>query len=408
MGFLDPKPLSVQAAAGAYEPKGAAAAAAAPKLDKTEAAATYSTPTQVNDAIAAGSVDRLGAWNAAVQNQATAPAIYVNLGDSIANGGNPTTASRAWVNRVTALFTNTPAARLDAATLTPAPSNGVMVYNGAVGGTTSANYLTDALVTRIGTLKPHLITHMVKANDQGTGITPATFRANLLSWINKIKAVSPNSVHVLINEHNRYDLASPAYPSDAYKDQLVSLAAETGAVFLDIGKEFKKHGLAGSDRYSLMDTDNLHFADRGNQVYAKIIGSFIGAPPVDYIPREVLRPSAAFTYGTFTTVTTVGTITIKPKPYLREGVLVADYFGAAGNNTQDLILRLTPSGGTRIDVMTHRMASTAQQNHPTSGFVTLEPNTTYTATLDLGIYSGTFTANGSAGYSQFYADLSPA
>jgi len=352
--------------------------------------------------------DPLKPWKDAVQNQTAAPAIYVNLGDSIANGGNPTTASRAWVNRVTALFTSTAAARLDATTLTPAPANGVMVYNGAVGGTTSANYLTDALVTRIGTLKPQLITHMVKANDQGQGITPATYRANLLSWINKIKAVSPNTVHVLINEHNRYDLASPAYSSDSYRDQLVSLAAETGAVFFDIAQEFKKHGIPGSDRYALMDTDNLHFADRGNQVYAKIIGTFIGAPPVDYIPRELVRPSGAFSYGTFSAVTTVGTITIKPKPYLREGTLAADYYGTAGNSTQDLILRLTPSGGTRIDVMTHRMPSGVLQNHPTSGYVTLEPNTAYTATLDLGIYSGSFTANGSAGYSQFYADLSPA
>lgn len=351
-----------------------------------------------------GVAPQLDTWTEALRYQQNACAVYVNLGDSIANGGNATSFPKAWVNRLAARFTDRLPTRLDATTLAAKPSNGVAVYNGAVGGRTSANYIDASYVSRIGTLKPHLITHMVKANDQGQGITPTQYKANILSWINQIKAVSPNTVHVLINQHARWD-GSFAYPSNDYRDKLVELATETGSAYLDIDRQFMKWGIPGEDRYKLMDTDLLHFHDRGNQVYAEIIGDYIGAPRIDYLPREIIR-ATSWAYGNLTTVTTVGEFEIKAKPYLREGLMYGSFYGAPGSNTVDMILRVTPDGGSRVDLNTVRLPW-AQQSHQISAPVTLLPNTRYLAQLDMGIYGSNFDANGNSGYSQFFADVSP-
>lgn len=405
MGFLDPKPLTTAEAATTY----AAKSVETSKLDKTEASNTYATKTQTAQDIAAVTADPLKPWKDALQSQANAPAIYVNLGDSIANGGNPTSESRRWFNRVSALLTNRPVVRLDDTVLTPAPANGVQVYNGAVGGKTSGDYLTDALVSRIGTLRPQIVTHMVATNDQGTGVSPTQYRANLKSWINKIKAASPNTVNILIGQQQRTDGIGTQNPWSAYMDQLRSLSAELGVPFLNIGAEFMTHGVPGSDRYKLMQ-DTLHFGNYGNRILAEIIGKYIGTPPWEYLPREVLKTGSAWTGGlkAANTTSTLNTFTIDPKPYIREGIVAADVY-AIVSTVADMEFHLVPAGGADTRLNVHRMTPGGTQNHAASAPISLEANTAYTLRLDVYTYSGsTSSFDGAAPYMQFYADLSPA
>ena len=416
--------LDVTVAADTYQTKLDAVADGIEALEtfetKANAGVTYATKTQTAADIAAGvgaavaeiKRDPMASWKAAVKNQATTPAVYLNLGDSIANGGNPTKGSLAWLNRVAALYTNRVADRLEGEPLTLPYPNGVHIYNGAVGGRTSANYLSDALIARIGQITPDLISHMVKANDQAQGISPNAFRANLKSWIDKAIVASPNSLHLIINQHRRIDLPTPAFPDKEYRDAMLSLANEYGdkAVFLDIGDEFLSHGMPNTDRYSLMKGDGLHFEDDGNRVYARIISRFMGAPVIDYLPREILRaPSYVTTNMTPASNKRFATITVYPKPYARRGIGSFNIYGLPTGTSVDAIMGFTPAGGSYNDVLSARLEP-ARRNHSGDATFFLEPNTEYAFTLDIGIYgTDAFDPSGSSSfYNTFYVDMSPA
>jgi len=365
--------------------------------------------TAINAIEAKLTFDPLAPWKNAVQNQKISPAIYVNLGDSIANGGNATTWARNWLWRFTARYTDRQPYRLDAGTLTPAPSNGVAVYTGSIGGLTAANYLSDALVARLGILQPDLVTHIVGTNDWAQGVNPLAYRLTLKTWLNKIKAVSEQTVHVLIHVPQRLDGFTNAYQWSDYKEQLVSLADEFGSkvVVLDVDAEFRKYGSPGStDFMRFWDTDNLHFHNDGNKMLADTIANFVGAPRIDVLPREIER-GLTVPPGSVSTNTTVSSFIVKPKPYLREGIVLCNVFSRVNSGDGDLILSYNPTGLPDADYQSFRIGA-AGINHSAFMYVSLEPHTEYTIKLVAETYAGnTITFGGTGKFFNFIADLSP-
>lgn len=381
------------------------------KINDNASGTRAAIASQISAANSAAAIDPLQPWKDGVQAQKAAPAIWVNLGDSIANGGNGTTWSRNWLWRVTVRYTDRLPNRLDDTTLVAAPTTGVAVYTGAVGGRRSSDYLTDALVTRIGTLQPKLVTHLVGTNDYGAAVAPATYKANLRAWYDKILAVAPGASHVFIHAPERLDGTANAYKWADYRDQLLALKAEIGSnkvTVFDMDAEFRKYGPAGtSDRYKLWDTDNLHFANKGNKVQADLIANFIGAPHINYLPREVERgltkPAA-----TVTTNTVISSFVVKAKPYLREGVIKFSVYAQTSAGSGDLILSYGIAGQADADYASFRISSTVM-NYGGEMFASFEPNTEYTVKLTTEVYAGaTFQFAGNARFFYFAADLSPA
>lgn len=218
------------------------------------------------------------AWGNALRNHATKPAIWVSLGSSTANGGNTDNFGLSWAGRIATYLTQKPITSdavkgLDGTTSRPA--NGVHCYNGAVGGTTSGNYVTAAKLSAIKALQPALITHMVGANDLGSGTSLATYKTNLRNYMDQIQAASPGSVHLYIHQQGRV-AASPKLPWADYGDAMREVAeAYPNVAFLNAGQVFSatQQGLAPH-----LVADNLHMNNNGHRLLADLVAEAMGNP----------------------------------------------------------------------------------------------------------------------------------
>ena len=269
----------------------------------------------------------LKVWGEALRNQGTAPATWVSLGSSTANGGNTTNFGFSWVGRIATWLCDRDVlhdAVRDLESATARQPNGVQVYNGAVGGTTSANYVNAAKIAAIKMLKPHLITHMVGANDLGQGVALSTYKANLRNWMDQLQAASPLSVHVYIHQQSRV-AASPKIAWREYGKAMREVAdAYPNVVFFDASEHFRfNSGLAQH-----LISDDLHMNGAGHALMAERVADFLGHP-FPQVSSELVRGAIGGSVTT-TTDTVWSTLVLPPAPYVR---LVTCHFSAYAYGT---------------------------------------------------------------------------
>lgn len=236
-------------------------------------------------------------------------------------------------------------------------STGVRIYNSGLGGTASADFITsaaDTIWTRgaaIGNVS--LVAIMLSSNDFTGSIVPATFKANILTLINKIKtalsATSPDIV--LINSYRRYDYVTygVVYTYDQYGAQLSALAASLPNVYyVDTSPLYPLTNDTLHDPTNMMDTDNIHMTDAGHRFTAraimqKIIPS-LATPLTDISPLPIAKggtgqSTASTGFNALSPMTTAGDI-------IYGGTSGAGTRLAAGTSTQLLIGGTTPAWGT--------------------------------------------------------------
>lgn len=282
-------------------------------------------------------------WGEALRKQETAPAIFVNLGSSTANGGNTPNYGLSWAGRIACYLTGKSILNGAIPDLDPAPAarptSGIHAYNGALGGTTSSNYLTASKLAAIKKLQPSLITHMVGANDFGGSVSLSAYKANLRNWKDQLDAATPSTVHLYIHQQGRVAAAPGAITWQQYGTAMREVAeAYPNAVFLDAGERF---GLRGGLAPHLV-SDNLHMNEHGHRIMADIVAEAMGTP-IPYVneARKLAVPGSK----TFTVAEDWLTATIPAAPYPRTLTLDALVFGY-GTGTketqgQEISLRAT-------------------------------------------------------------------
>lgn len=270
-------------------------------------------------------------WGAALGNAKTRAAIWVNLGSSTANGGTTTYAGQAWAPRIATWLTGR--SMLDSAALprlegvTARPATGIHAYSGAVGGTTSNNYLDAAKMAAITALQPDLVTHMVGSNDYGSGIALTTYKSRLRNWLDQLTAATPNTVHLLIHQQPRNDIQTPAYAWSEYGKAMAEVAdLYENAAFFDASVYFPRAGMPGH-----IMTEAVHMNAQGHKILADAVAEAMGTPI--YYVRDSITPTwtgknpAAGTEGE-----EVFRQEIKPAPYPRRITVDMNVY-AYGTNT---------------------------------------------------------------------------
>lgn len=159
------------------------------------------------------------------------------------------------------------------ADFTEATTSGVHGYNAGQGSTTSEDYLTAAEITKIATLRPALVIHMIGANDWNRGRSPAAYYASLRSKLEAFDAaVSSPCQHLLIQSYPRLDVSGGKWEWGEFADAQARLAQERkNTAFLDTSQTYLANGVPGTDPLGLVASDNIHPTVLG---YA-LLGDFI-------------------------------------------------------------------------------------------------------------------------------------
>ena len=159
---------------------------------------------------------------------------------------------------------------------------GVHGYSGAIGGTTSADYLPTAVRTAVLNLNAAAIFHWVGSNDLANNMLPATYKANVLAKVQDLAAAEPGVLQVLVHQHVRLLPSAPTYPWSAYGQALAEIAAAypDSVAFLDASAPFMLSGaLPGAtplDPLDLIGTDGIHCTDAGHELLAKTLLKQLG------------------------------------------------------------------------------------------------------------------------------------
>ena len=203
----------------------------------------------------------------------------VVVGSSTANGGVVTHREQGWSHRIGYAFAGS-VIDLDTATdFGP----GKKWYHGAVGGTTSGNYLPDSRIGMIAQIQPAYVIHMVGSNDWAGDVDPAKYQTNLAEKANAIEASVPGVVQIFIHQQPRadFDASKKKYAWSSYGLAAESVAAANPdqRVFLDINPALPNYD--PSDAWSpgaLVAEDHIHLNDQGNRLVTEFIAAFLGIP----------------------------------------------------------------------------------------------------------------------------------
>lgn len=318
----------------------------APAAVETALEAEGSALRETFDALALGHLadnfhGPMSAWGQALRNRSATPAIWVSLGSSTANGGNSSNFGLSWVGRIAGYLTGKPwASAHTGLDQQPArPANGVLVVNGAQGGTKSADYLNSGRVAGIKKLQPNLITHMVGANDYGQQVSLATYKTNLRNWMDQLQAAAPNAVHLMIHQQGRQQAGGPIPWTDYGKTMAEVAAAYPNVAFLDANERF---GWNGSLAPHLV-ADGLHMNDAGHKIMADLVAEAMGNP-IPYVATEYFHDPLTVGGQAPNTVDFVN-MTISPAPYPRVFQVQANLYaygtGNVGATGPDLEFRVT-------------------------------------------------------------------
>ena len=214
---------------------------------------------------------------AALEGQRTAGVGVIFAGSSTIQGDKATSTDRRPVQRISAYLTPRPA---QTAVSGSTPANGVQVWAWGIGGTTSANYLTSNHYTAVGTIKPVLMVHMVGSNDWSGSRTPTQYNASMRAHLDALKAASPDTVHLLIGQHQRNSPATGSHPWEDYTAVLRTLAEEDPerVEFLDLWPRYAVIGIPGADPWGWLHSDGIHLTDASYKVLADWLAEHLGIP----------------------------------------------------------------------------------------------------------------------------------
>lgn len=344
----------------------------------------------------------LKSWLAALRNQKTAPAVYVSLGSSTAGGHGASSHEKSWIQRVALRFGPRPAAGL----AQPKPANGVQVYNAAIGGTQSTNYLTDETTAQVIALKPHLISHMVGSNDWAVSRSPAEYKAQLRARVLQLRAALPNAVQMLVHQQNRFDTPNPApkYPWPAYGAAMAEIAAEfPGTVlFVDLAAHFESLGLDYNPSV-LWGGDRIHLNDDGHRVLAELMADAIGAPAM-YLPRRIFEAVPAG--GTYSTATNLATLTIPPRAWHQQIKFEVSLFSSVASGAADFELQDISDPNNITAVRAFRVAG-ASAVYTATATAELPAHQQGTYRVRLARMDGAVYISANAAWHSITADVSP-
>lgn len=227
------------------------------------------------------------------------------FGSSTVQGNNAPSAPERFVNLLTGMMQRAYPNQVTAdettvqnfTTATKVTTVGVHGYNAGIGGTGSANYLTDDMVSRAtATLGCNIRFHLATTNDYRNGVVPATTKTNLQGWLTKLKNASATpSIDILLQSYQPWDQAG-AYASTEYARVMREIANDpvnNGTVFFyDLSAAFLPLGVPptatyGTDILDVVDTDNLHPNKKGHMFLAELLRVALGIP-VENTPVAIL------------------------------------------------------------------------------------------------------------------------
>lgn len=227
------------------------------------------------------------------------------FGSSTIQGNNASTAPERVVNILTGIIQRAYPNQISAdettvqafSSATKQTVAGVHGYNAGIGGTGTANYLTDDMVTRAtATLGCNVRFHLATTNDFRNGVNPATSKTNLQSWLTKLKnAQTGPAVDILLQSYQPWDVAG-SYPASEYARVMREIANDptnNGTVyFFDISSAYLPLGIPptttyGTDTLDIIDTDNLHQNKKGHIFMAEVLRIALGIP-VENTPVAIL------------------------------------------------------------------------------------------------------------------------
>lgn len=221
----------------------------------------------------------LGKLHAGLAARNTSPARLVFAGSSTTAYGAPDAYHIQMLQRIQAQFPASSGSEVPLVQHTNAEwgttSNalGVHGYSLGEGGTTAATYITDAEADKIIALQPLAVFHMVGSNDFSGNVPPATYKAQVLDRITKLKTgITKAHVHILIQPFERYD-ATFTYPWADYGKALRELAEADpdNVAYLDISAPYYAAGVPGADPFDLMTDDKVHMNSAGYYLMAQLI-----------------------------------------------------------------------------------------------------------------------------------------
>ena len=216
---------------------------------------------------------------AALEGQRTAGVGVIFAGSSTIQGDKATSTDRRPVQRISAYLTPR-AASAAVRDNSVTPADGVQVWAWGIGGSTSANYLTSSHYTAVGSIKPVLMVHMVGSNDWSGSRTPAQYEASMRAHLAELKAASPDTVHLLVGQHQRNSPATGSHPWEDYTAVLRTLAGEDPerVEFLDLWPRYAVIGIPGADPWGWLHSDGIHLTDASYKVLADWLAEHLGIP----------------------------------------------------------------------------------------------------------------------------------
>lgn len=207
------------------------------------------------------------------------------VGDSHVSGGYSPHSEQDLVKRL-AFRAGAPEVKA-LSTVTTNPGNtGMAWWNGGIGGSNSAGYISAALQNAITLVQPRYVFHVIGSNDAAVATPLATYRSNIQSKLTAIETALPNAINVLVHVHEA-SYFTPTIPWASYGEEMRTLANAnpTRRVYIDANEGFAQLGMR-TNRSGLMNTDGSHLNAAGNRWLADIIGTLVGIPSEsDYAPR---------------------------------------------------------------------------------------------------------------------------
>ena len=331
---------------------------------------------------------------AALEGQRTAGVGVIFAGSSTIQGDKATSTDRRPVQRISAYLTPR-AASAAVRDNSVTPADGVQVWAWGIGGSTSANYLTSAHYTAVGSIKPVLMVHMVGSNDWSGSRTPAQYEASMRAHLSALKSASPNTVHLLVGQHQRNSPASGSHPWEDYTAVLRALAEEDPerVEFLDLWPRYAVIGIPGADPWGWLHSDGIHLTDASYKVLADWLAEHLGIPT----PSGAAELYAATLTGgeNRNSGDVVLSATVPARPYPRQGTVQGTIYARkrasmsemqlnVGN--EKLIVRPTTPSDTSINgvspPLVHRVIVPAHEEMTVRVVHSMDDNAYYTNSPD--------------------------
>lgn len=223
-----------------------------------------------------------------LQTRAVAPVRYVMMGDSQTNDGSLITTDdntsiwgggSGYSYRFAALMTGEAPARCEQGTagVTSNTQPGVHVWTSAIAGRRADNYAEPGTITNIGTIAPHLVTHMIGTNDFTLQLSPDGYKTNVLAALNGVWGVAPNARQLVIVPWPPKPPAGMAHPWTEYTAKLYEirdqLKGDTRFELYDFGATIQRSGTMG-----FLFPDGIHGDRRLHRELAEHLAEWAGLP----------------------------------------------------------------------------------------------------------------------------------